>query len=78
MLECRRNLGRTDQLIRMLLGAGLLYAALKDPSPIHDPILATLLGGFGLVNIVVALLGSCPVYAMAGSNTARPNPGLHG
>lgn len=66
-----RNLGRLDQILRVGIGGGLVYAGFIDSGLIQDPLSSYLVGGFGLVNILAALARYCPLYALVGINTAR-------
>jgi len=53
-----RNVGRTDQLLRIILGLALIALAFVGPkSP---------LGWLGLIPLLTGVLGVCPVYALFG------------
>jgi Protein of unknown function (DUF2892) len=57
------NLGRTDKLIRIIVGAGvlsLLFLLKGD---------ARLLGLVGIVPLATGLVGYCPLYSLLGLNT---------
>ena len=66
-----RNLGRLNQVLRLGIGGGLVYAGFVDTAFIQDPLSSYLVGCFGLINIVAALARYCPLYALVGINTAR-------
>jgi hypothetical protein len=57
------NVGRTDKLVRIVVGAGLLslFFLLKGD--------ARLLGLIGIVPLATGLVGYCPLYSMLGLNT---------
>jgi membrane protein implicated in regulation of membrane protease activity len=56
-----RNIGRTDQLLRVVVGLVLLALVFVGPK--------TPLGWFGLVPLLTGLSGFCPVYALLGIST---------
>ena len=57
------NVGRTDKLVRIVVGAGLLslFFLLKGD--------ARLLGLIGIVPLATGLVGYCPLYSVLGLNT---------
>lgn len=59
----QRNIGRTDRIIRLILGVLILglYGALLPPWKY-----VTLLG---LIPVGTALTGNCPIYTLFGINT---------
>lgn len=66
-----RNLSNIDRIIRTLLGLVLIYYGFVDPSVIANPVAATLVGLFGLINIFAGITAFCPVYKLAGLSTCR-------
>ena len=57
------NVGRTDQLIRIIVGVGvlsLLFLLKGD---------ARLLGLVGIVPLATGLVGYCPLYSLLGLST---------
>ena len=56
-----RNVGRIDQLLRIIVGLALLTLAFVGPK--------TPLGYFGLVPLLTGLTGFCPLYALLGIST---------
>lgn len=56
-----RNVGRTDQVIRIVVGLVLLALVFVGPK--------TPLGYFGLIPLVTGLFGTCPVYSLLGIST---------
>ena len=63
------NVGRFDQILRLGIGAALVWVGFIDTTVIDDRLIATLVGLSGLLNIAAALLRVCPVYNLAGINT---------
>ncbi len=59
-MQC--NIGKTDRLLRIILGLSVLGAGLATGS---------LWGLVGLVPLVTATLRFCPVYIPLGINTAE-------
>jgi len=70
-MSLRRNMCAVDRLFRMALGVALIYVGFIDTSLISSQLVNFLLGCFGLVNIVSALLAHCPLYALANLSTYR-------
>ena len=56
-----RNVGRTDQVLRIVVGLGLIALAFVGPQ--------TRLGYFGLIPLFTGLLGTCPLYSLLGMST---------
>lgn len=67
------NVGRTDRLVRTVAGVALVALALGSATGVVA--LNTIAGGVafwvGLLLVVTALLGRCPVYDLVGLNTTR-------
>jgi hypothetical protein len=68
-LRWQPNVGRFDQILRLGIGAAMVWVGFVDISFINDRLVATLIGLFGLLNIVAALVRVCPFYNLAGINT---------
>lgn len=66
------NVGRFDQILRIGIGVVLIWIGFVDTDLIGDPFVAALVGLFGLLNLVAALIRVCPVYTIAGINTNNP------
>ena len=52
------NIGRTDRIIRILVGLGLIALVFIGPK--------TPWGWIGLVPLLTALVGTCPLYSIFG------------
>lgn len=63
------NIGRLDQLIRIILSFGLIYAGFIDETIIADPISSSIIGYFGAAMMFIAVVRVCPMYAFVGINT---------
>ena len=58
-----KNVGGPDRIIRIVVGLGLLGFAVFSDSP------ARAWGYVGLVPLLTALIGVCPLYRLVGLNT---------
>ena len=63
------NVGMIDRVIRLLSGIALIYIAFVDGDIIPDAIFSTMVGAFGVVNIVTAAASWCPLYHLISLNT---------
>ena len=68
-MNLNQNVGRLDQLLRSGIALFLVYIGFIDTSLLGDNVTATLVGIFGVLNMIAAVLGWCPVYQLAGINT---------
>ena len=68
-----RNMHAVDGVVRLLLGAACIYIGFFNQTIIYNNVLSILLGLFGLVNVVSAMLSYCPVYGLAGFSTYHTN-----
>jgi len=57
------NVGTADKMIRVVIGLGLLGFALLSDSP------ARWWGLVGVVPLLTAAMGSCPLYTLLGFST---------
>ena len=53
-----KNIGRTDRIIRILVSLGLIALVFIGPK--------TSWGWIGLVPLLTALVGTCPLYSIFG------------
>lgn len=68
----KRNVGNLDRVIRMVLGIILLYLAFFQADILSSSTLYYFVVIFGIVNVVTAAFGMCPLYALAAISTYRP------
>lgn len=59
-----RNIGSIDRIARIILGLALLYFAILAPANGYNWI-----GWIGVIPLVTALVGSCPLYSLLGFST---------
>jgi len=71
-------MGPLDQVLRAGIGLGLIWFGFFDSWFITDRVAGTILGVFGIVNLLCAPLAFCPVYRMAGLNTRHVKAGSGG
>ncbi|GAB4037862.1 MAG: hypothetical protein Fur0014_06020 [Rubrivivax sp.] len=64
-------MGPLDQVLRAGIGLGLIWFGFFDEWFLTDPVAGTILGVFGIVNLLFAPLAFCPVYRIAGLNTRQ-------
>lgn len=58
------NVGTIDRVIRVIIGLALLwYAVLAAPTGYNW------IGWIGVIPLVTALIGNCPLYSILGINT---------
>lgn len=58
------NVGGIDRIIRIVIGLALLwYATLAAPTGYNW------IGWIGVIPLLTALIGSCPLYSIIGVNT---------
>ena len=65
------NMSALDRLFRASLGCGLVYLGFIAPELISIAFVNWMLGLVGVVNILVALAGHCPLYHLANVSTCR-------
>jgi hypothetical protein len=58
------NVGTIDRIIRIVIGLVLLWYALMAPATGYNWI-----GWIGVIPIITALVGSCPLYSILGVST---------
>lgn len=61
----QKNVGSADKIVRIVLGLGLLSLLFLLEAPMKY------LGLIGIVPLLTALMGWCPLYTLLGMNTCR-------
>jgi Protein of unknown function (DUF2892) len=64
------NVGMLDRVIRVAIGAGLIWFAWR-----HPEVPWSSLGWIGVIPIATGLLGTCPLYSILGVSTCAANAG---
>lgn len=67
----RRNVGGLDRWIRLLLGAPLVAAGLFVAGGTRGEPIGMIVALVGLVGVLTAITGRCPLYVPFGISTAR-------
>lgn len=62
------NVGTIDRVIRIVIGLGLLWYALLAPATGYNWV-----GWIGVIPIITALVGNCPLYSILGVSTCAAN-----
>ncbi len=60
------NVGATDRIIRVVVGLGLISLVYVGPQ--------TPWGWLGIVPLLTAVVGYCPLYSLIGASTAERKP----
>lgn len=63
------NIGRIDQVLRLGISVGMIYAGFINEDFIQDNLSSNIIGSLGLLNLIVALVRYCPLYSLADINT---------
>lgn len=71
MMKLEKNVGRIDQVLRVGIGALLIYISLIDTGIIADSFASGVVAFIGSVNLLVGLIGVCPFYSLVGINTCK-------
>lgn len=71
VMKIAKNLGMLDRVLRLGASSGFVYIGFFDNPLVEDPIIATALGLFGVANVVVALVGNCPLYTLINFSTYK-------
>ena len=64
-----KNLGKSDRMIRMVVGFVFIYLGVFNAELVNDQLSASILIVMGIVSFLVVFVGSCPLYALIGLNT---------
>ncbi|MCW4631072.1 MULTISPECIES: YgaP family membrane protein [Marinomonas] len=67
----KKNLHPLDRSIRGVIGILFTGIALFNGDLLNDPLLETLIGIFGSLNLISLAFGWCPVYHLANISTCK-------
>ncbi len=70
-MSFEKNIGTLDMVLRIGLSAAAIYAGFINADIINDSLSSLVVGILGVLNLVVALVRFCPLYAVAGINTNK-------
>lgn len=66
-----KNIGRLDQVIRIVISTSMIYAGFVNAELIQDKFSSILLGVIGAILMCTVILRSCPLYILIGWNTCH-------
>ncbi len=69
-MAIKRNIGRRDLGIRLCISLILIYFGFINETLIDDQIARLMLGIFGSISLLIAIIGFCPFYPLIGFNSA--------
>ena len=70
-MNIQMNMCKVDRGLRIVLSLALIYIGFIDYHLLSNMVINYLIGAFGLLNLISALVGFCPVYFMAHISTYR-------
>ena len=70
-MKIKRNLGAIDRFIRTGMSIIMIYVGFFNSALLNDPLAGIVLGLFGCMSLLVAIIGNCPFYSMIGLDTSR-------
>lgn len=68
------NLHYLDRLVRVVIGIACIYVGFVDTSIISNSLISTLVGIFGIINLIAAAMAHCPIYHLVGISTCPVKP----
>ncbi len=66
----KRNIGWLDMFIRLAISLLMIYFGFVDKNLIDDQVARLILGVFGSLSLLVALVRNCPFYSLIGYNSS--------
>lgn len=70
-MKIKMNMCRMDRSLRVIFSLILMYIGFIETQIINNTLINALTGGFGILNLISALLGFCPIYFLAQISTLR-------
>ena len=70
-MKIQRNIGWLDFAIRICVSLIMIYVGFINETLIDDETARMMLGIFGCLSLVIAIIGFCPVYTLTGFNTCK-------
>ena len=70
-MNFKKNLGALDRILRIGFSCFMIYFGFIDNTILTDPVTKIILGVFGSIVLVSALVGNCPLYYLTGFNTCK-------
>lgn len=72
-MKIQMNMSKLDRSVRITGSALLIYIGFVNPGLVSNHVINILLGCFGLLNLISAMIGFCPLYHLANLSTHRGN-----
>ena len=69
-MRLEKNIGMADRILRFGVSAFMIYVALFNETLLKDQLASLILGIFGSIILLSALVGACPLYTLIGFNSA--------
>lgn len=66
----KQNIGMLDMLVRLVVSLLMIYFGFIDESVIDDQVARLILGIFGSLSLLVAIVRNCPFYSLIGFNSS--------
>jgi hypothetical protein len=70
-MKFQRNIGGIDRFLRYGISVVMIYFGFFSRYLISDPAAGIVLGVFGILGLVIATIGVCPLYSFIGFSTAH-------
>ena len=67
----KKNLGNTDRVIRVAGSLLLIYIGFFNNPIVSSGSFKVIIGIFGVIVLISAIVGNCPMYAIADIDTTR-------
>jgi hypothetical protein len=67
----KANVGRLDQILRIAISLIFIYVGFINEDFIYDSLSSNILGTFGVIFLIVAIVRFCPLYTIADINTCH-------
>jgi len=67
----KTNVGRLDQFLRIGISLVFIYIGFIDEGLIHDSLSSNIIGTFGVIFLIVAVIRFCPLYVITDINTCQ-------
>lgn len=65
-----KNLGNVDKVIRSVVGLVFIYLGIIDDTIVVDQFIKYVFISIGIISLLVAVVGNCPLYTLIGVNTS--------
>lgn len=75
-IKFERNMGKFDRVLRAGVSFLMIHYGFFSDYLFSDAVARLALGSVGVLHLILVISGFCPLYVLAGFNTAvqKPNP----